>query len=130
MIIFKETNNCEGEACSLCSGQSGLTNITCYLVDEHGIVVLTNSESNTMINQPLYKINPWLMLELENDGLYDLIVTGNKLQDCSKPPLVLSASAQRLFGFVSWMSQLVIYGLTQSIKIIYLTIVNKIYITS
>lgn len=122
-FLFAETNNCEGEACSLCSGQSGLTNLTCYLVDEHGIVVLTSSESTTMINQPLYKINPWLMLELEIDGLYDLIVNGNKLQDCSNPPLVFS-DASRLFSFVAWIAKLALFAITQSMSFISWTIVN------
>lgn len=123
MLIKLENSDCEGDACSLCSRKSGLTNITCYLVDEHGIVVLTSSESTAMINQPLYKINPWLMLELEIDGLYDLIVTGNKLQDCSKPPIVLS-SANRLVGLVASLVRFLVFSITQSVKFVYLTIVR------
>jgi len=99
-----------------------VANITCYLVDEHGIVVLTSSESTTIINQPLYKINPWLMLELEINGLYDLIIMGNKLQDCSKPPIALSG-ANQLIGFVAWIVKLIIISITQSIKFIYWTAV-------
>lgn len=117
-----EPSNCEGEACSLCSNNSGLINITCYLVDEHGIVVLSNSESTTMINQPLYKINPWLMLELEINGLYDLIVVGSKLQDCSNPPIFLSG-AGRFIGFFMWALKFIVLSITQSIKFLYFTLV-------
>ena len=56
--------------------------ITCYLVDEHGIIVMSNinDTNEEIIGSPLYKINPWLMLQLELDELYDLIVPGNLLQ--------------------------------------------------
>ncbi len=56
--------------------------LTCYLVDEHGIIVMSNinDTNEEIIGSPLYKINPWLMLQLELDELYDLIVPGNLLQ--------------------------------------------------
>jgi len=63
------------------------------------------------------------MLQLEKDGLYDRIITGNKLQECSKPPVVFS-SAGRLFNLVALvvrmaglavvqLAQTVAYGLAQ-----------------
>jgi hypothetical protein len=93
-LLFKEPlrPNCNGDP--LCSNICNRAlNLTCYLIDEHGIVVLTNSEQNVaIIGQPLYKMNPWLMLQLEMDELYDLIVTGNKVQDCSRPPMTISGA--------------------------------------
>lgn len=79
-IVF--TDNCElkNENCmDVCN-----SNVTCYLVDEHGIIVLSNNnETNETVGSPLYKVNPWLMLQLESDGVYDLIVPGKLLQDCN-----------------------------------------------
>ena len=43
------------------------------------------------------------MLELEIDGLYDLIVTGSKLQDCSKPPMIISG-ASTMFNMLKFVS--------------------------
>lgn len=71
-----------------------------------------------MINQPLYKINPWLMLELEIHGLYDLIVMGNKLQDCQKPPQALS-SASRLINTVMMLMKFLFVCLSKSIEMVF-----------
>jgi hypothetical protein len=83
--------------------------ITCYLIDEHGIVVLTNSDLYAIVGQPLYKSNPWLMMQLEIDGLYDLIVTGNKLQDCSSRPPTIISSAPSLTNFIRFLSKMVYF---------------------
>lgn len=48
------------------------------------------------------------MFQLEVDGLYDLIVTGNKLQDCTKPPVTLNR-ANIFFSFVSYFLKGFIY---------------------
>lgn len=89
----------------LCTNICRNTGLTCYLIDEHGILVMTNSE-NAILGQPLYKMNPWLMMQLEIEGLYDLIVTGNKLQDCSKPPMIISA-ASTLSNLVRFLLRIV-----------------------
>ena len=92
----------EDPMCANVCGKS--SNLTCYLVDEHGIVVLTNSdrEHEVIVGKPFYKMNPWLMLQLEMEGLYDLIVAGNKLQDCSKPPMIISG-APTLANFLKFV---------------------------
>ena len=61
-----------------------------------------------IVGQPLYKVNPWLMMQLELQGLYDLIVAGNKLQDCKSPPIALS-SATKLFSFIGFLFKTVAY---------------------
>jgi hypothetical protein len=94
-ILFKTPlrADCNGDPLCMNVCDRSAHNLTCYLIDEHGIVVLTNSEHNVaIVGQPLYKMNPWLMLQLEIDGLYDLIVTGNKTQDCNRPPMNISAA--------------------------------------
>ncbi len=127
--IFGTPKDCQDDSCkNICSRRADL-NVTCYLVDESGIIVLDNDDyakkDNDVIGQLLYKVNPWLMLQLEKDGLYDLIITGNKLQECSKPP-VLFSSAGELFNFVGLVMrmaglamvqlfQTVTYGLAQLI---------------
>ena len=86
------------ETCfDLCQRKADV-NVTCYLVDQHGIVVVTNGGSigHLAVGQPLYKINPWLMMHLEIDGIFDLIIPGNKLQDCSKPPMAFSGASRIL----------------------------------
>jgi hypothetical protein len=103
--------------------------VKCYLVDEHGIVVLTSSEQTFVIGQPLYKINPWLMLQLEKDGLYDLIVMGNKLQDCSKPPMALNGTL-RLLSFISWLFQMAMFVVIESSHLVYWTLVQLIFYKS
>lgn len=94
--LFYTPVDCQDDSCiNICNRTSNL-NFSCYLVDEHGFVVLTNSEQY-WVGQPLYKVNPWLMIQLEFDGMFDLIVTGNKLQDCNRPPISIN-SAVRLFN--------------------------------
>lgn len=111
---------------NICSRRVEL-NVTCYLVDESGIVVLDNDDStkkdNDVIGQLLYKVNPWLMLQLEKDGLYDLILTGNKLQECTKPPIVYS-SATRLFNMVDLVLRTVALGLLQVFHMIFYGVVQ------
>ena len=89
-LIFTDNFNCD-------------TNLTCYLIDEHGIVILTNinetNEENVM-GLPLYKVNPWLMLQLELDGVYDLIIPGSSLQDCNVIPTKSFNSASNLISIV------------------------------
>lgn len=116
-LLFNTPANCEGDACvNVCNKRPEL-NVTCYLVDEHGIVVLTNTEQYAVIGQPLYKINPWLMLQLELDGLYDLIVTGNKLQDCVRPPMTFN-SASNLFNLAHLMAKTIGGLILQAVQIL------------
>ena len=49
---------------------------------------------------PLYKVNPWLMLQLELDGVYDLIIPGSSLQDCNVIPTKSFNSASNLISIV------------------------------
>ena len=104
---------------SICNNknQAGY-NFTCYLIDEHGIVVLTNSDVSSSsstaamptvdhkVGQPLYKINPWLMMHLELDGLYDLIIQGWKLQDCTKPPITPNAGVSGVASTLRFVARL------------------------
>ena len=110
------------ETCfNLCQRKTGV-NVTCYLVDQHGIVVITNGGSlgYLAMGQPLYKINPWLMMRLEIDGIFDLIITGNKLQDCTKPKHALSAGS-RLVNLVGLFLKSLLY-LTSQAWVIFLEI--------
>jgi hypothetical protein len=53
------------------------SNVTCYLLDEAGSILLTNDGSRSpAIGRPFYTENPWIMIELESDGFYDLIIPG------------------------------------------------------
>ena len=74
------------------------------------------------------------MLQLEKDGLYDLIITGNKLQECTKPPIVFS-SASKLFNIANLILQslgmlvyqlvnFISYGVSQMILSSFVTLAN------
>jgi hypothetical protein len=100
--------NCADSTCrNLCSPKRGM-NVSCYLVDEHGIVVLSTSERLSKQNRepvmgmPLYKVNPWLMKKLEYDGIYDRIIEGSNMPECRELPQILSSSAnlKNLFSFI------------------------------
>jgi hypothetical protein len=121
-MLFNSPADCNGEACTTICNRKNMLNLTCYLVDEHGIVVLSNSEQPAKIGQPLYKINPWLMFQLELDGLYDLIVTGNKLQDCTKPPITLN-SGNNIINIMS----LVMKSVTFLIRQLFVYVNNVIF---
>lgn len=79
---------CEHESCrNLCSRNRGM-NVTCYLVDEHGIIVLSTmerllpkfyKERDTPMGKPLQQVNPWLMKQLEYSGIYNLVIPGHTL---------------------------------------------------
>ena len=100
--------DCTHHTCkNLCSEQRAM-NVTCYLVDEHGIVVLSTmqrllpkffKERETPMGQPLYKVNPWLMKQLEYDGVYELVIPGPTLQECRQPSTQFN-SANGLIGLV------------------------------
>ena len=82
--------DCKHESCrNLCSRRRGM-NVTCYLVDEHGIIVLSTMEHllpkfykvqqrDTPMGKPLQQVNPWLMKQLEYAGIYNLIIPGHTL---------------------------------------------------
>lgn len=120
--IFGSHQDCKDESCiNICSRQD--LNATCYLVDEHGIIVLANDKKKNqdVVGQLLYKVNPWLMLQLEKEGIYDLIVKGNKLQECKKPPLVYS-SASRLFNMIDFVFKTIGFAVVQLLQtVIYST---------
>lgn len=100
---------CQHESCkNLCSKNRGM-NVTCYLVDEHGIVILSTMERllprmykdrETPMGKPLYKVNPWLMKQLEYDGFYQLVIPGPTLQECRKPSTQIN-NANALTSFIS-----------------------------
>ncbi len=100
---------CKHESCrNLCSRTRHM-NVTCYLVDENGIVVLSTmerllprffKERDTPMGQPLYKVNPWLMKQLEYEGIYQLVIPGPTLQECRKPSEQVN-SASRLLGVLA-----------------------------
>jgi hypothetical protein len=92
--------NCMNNSCrNLCSPKRGM-NLTCYLVDEHGIVVLATERQQDksrlskepIMGQPLYRVNPWLMKNLEYEGLYDLVIPGKKLPECMQLPRTFNGS--------------------------------------
>ena len=128
-ILFTTAQTCDQDSCSnLCSSPD--LNVTCYLVDEHGIVIMSNQiaqNNNSVISQPLYKVNPWLMLQLEIEGLYDLIVTGNKLQDCNKPPIIYN-SAARLFNILNFLMKSIFVIANQLSNSFYSFFSTSIYI--
>lgn len=126
-LLFSSPPDCDNqESCmNICDKRTGI-NVTCYLVDEHGIVVLSNNNQTVLkeiVGQPLYKINPWLMMNLESQGLYDLIISGNKLQDCKRPPIALS-SATRLFSIIGFVVKSVAYLIFQCIHILATSLVS------
>lgn len=100
--------NCADPACrNVCSPKRGM-NVSCYLVDEHGIVVLSTSERLSKQNRepvmgmPLYKVNPWLMKKLEYDGIYDRIIEGDQMPECRELPQILSSSVnlKNMFSYI------------------------------
>lgn len=120
--IFGTPDDCADDSCvNICSRRADL-NVSCYLVDEHGIIVLDNADhrqkDKDVIGQLLYKVNPWLMLQLEMDGLYDLIVTGNKLQECTKPPEAFS-SASRFFNMVDIVLKTIGFAIFQLFQTVF-----------
>lgn len=61
---------------NVCNSNADL-NVTCYLLDETGSIILTNDKDRgSVIGRPFYTENPWVMLELESDGFYDLVIPG------------------------------------------------------
>ena len=109
-ILFEDfmVPNCQEPACrNLCSPKRGM-NVSCYLVDEAGIVVLSTNERLSKQNRepvmgmPLYKVNPWLMKKLEYDGIYDKIISGKDMPECRELPKIYSSSRilKNAFSFV------------------------------
>lgn len=93
------TPDCDHITCrNLCSLKRGM-NLSCYLVDEHGIVVLSTQERvsrqiKEAIGQPLYKVNPWLMKILEFEGIYDLVIAGKDLPECRQESRIYNSSSR------------------------------------
>jgi hypothetical protein len=119
-ILFNENirPGCNDASCkNLCSPERGM-NLTCYLVDEHGIVVLaTERQSESKVNrlfrepamgQPLYKVNPWLMKNLEYEGIYDIVLPGKALPECMQLPKTFSSSST-LFSVVKYVFKLFLF---------------------
>ncbi|RNA16712.1 voltage-dependent calcium channel subunit alpha-2 delta-1-like, partial [Brachionus plicatilis] len=126
-LLFYTPPDCQGDACiNICNRTSDLK-VSSYLVDEHGFVVLTNTEQYSAIGQPLYKVNPWLMLQLEFEGLFDLIVTGNKLQECNKPPISLN-NAAGLFSVLKMVSKKALYHIIENFFIEKTIFLSKCFI--
>jgi hypothetical protein len=126
-LLFNTPPNCNNQSScmNLCDKRSGL-NVTCYLLDEHGIIVLSNNNQTILkeiVGQPLYKINPWLMIQLELEGIYDLIIAGNRLQDCKQPPIAYS-SATKLFSFISLLIKTFAYLTFQFIHVFITSLLN------
>ena len=76
-LVFNSKFKHDSEEFENICNKSSMLNTTCYLVDEHTIIVLTSSpERGYIVGQPLYKENPWLMMQLESEGYFQLIVPG------------------------------------------------------
>ncbi|RNA43660.1 hypothetical protein BpHYR1_031945 [Brachionus plicatilis] len=90
---------CDHVTCrNLCSLKRAM-NLSCYLVDEHGIVVLSTQERVSRqikepIGLPLYKVNPWLMKILEFEGIYDLVIPGKQLSECRQESRIFNSSTR------------------------------------
>jgi hypothetical protein len=97
-------------------------NVTCYLVDEHGIVILSNSRRQS-VGLPLHKVNPWLMLQLEIENIYTLIIPGKNLEECSKPPITAN-SAQRLFNIINSFFKIITLLFVHSMNSILINVDN------
>ena len=73
-FIFKGLLNFNDEIFeNLCEND---TNVSCYLINEYGSIVLANNDNDQIIGKPFYKENPWIMLELEIDGFFELVIPG------------------------------------------------------
>lgn len=61
---------------NVCNSNAHL-NVTCYLLDETGSIIITNDKDrSSVVGRPFYTENPWVMLELETDGFFDLVIPG------------------------------------------------------
>ncbi len=123
-ILFENFFNppCHHHTCrNLCSATRGM-NVTCYLVDEHGTVVMSTIErlfktaKEPVMGQPLYKVNPWLMKQLEFDGVFDLIIPGAKLPECRKASAIISGAS----NFISLISFCIKYLLIMFTDLVHL----------
>ena len=115
--------NCEEASCrNLCSPKRGM-NVSCYLVDEHGIVVLSTSERlskqnrEPIMGQPLFKVNPWLMKRLEFDGIYNLIIPGSQMPECMEIPFIYSSSVS-LRNLLSYVYKSVVFALKEAYTLV------------
>ena len=101
--------NCNHSTCRNPCSMKREMNITCYLVDEHGIVVMSTMErlskqtKEPIMGQPLYKVNPWLMKILEFEGVYNLAIPGSDLPECKQLPRTINsaASIKHIFKFIT-----------------------------
>ncbi|CAF0767770.1 unnamed protein product [Brachionus calyciflorus] len=115
--------DCDHVTCrNLCSQKRGM-NLTCYLVDEHGIVVLSTQErvsrhQKEPIGQPLYKVNPWLMKILEFEGIYDLVIPGKELPECKQERRIFNSSS-RIKNFLVYLFKFVVNLLSYFIYFFY-----------
>jgi hypothetical protein len=113
--MFEQDIPCSNGSCkNLCSKDRRL-NVTCYLIDEHGILVTTSSNNPLVekrIGMPFYKLNPWLMKRLELMGIYEKVISGKTLKECHKPSAEESSGVilksffnafKYLFKFVSFL---------------------------
>ncbi len=124
-ILFENYFNppCHHHTCrNLCSSTRGM-NVTCYLVDEHGTVIISTVERLKNIKEPvmgqsLSKINPWLMKSLEYDGMFNLIIPGAKLPECRKASTIVS-SASNLFSFIGLVIKTVFSLITDIFSLLF-----------
>ena len=113
-ILFDNYFNppCHHHTCrNVCADKRGM-NVTCYLVDEHGTVVISTTErlkgvKEPVMGQSLFKVNPWLMKSLEYEGIFNLILPGATLPECRKAEAIVS-SATGLFSFISFVAKAVV----------------------
>jgi hypothetical protein len=115
-VVFEDKMKCPNGVCqNLCSKHRSL-NVSCYLVDEHGIVVLSTSEranrKEAIVGLPLYKANPWLMKSLQESGIYNLVIPGDKLKECRKPQSE-NSNAAMLRGIITLTISTVSYLISQ-----------------
>ena len=63
--------------------------VVCYLLDEHAVIISSTGGDKVEVfdGRPFYSQNPWVMLELETDWFYQLIIPGNafKIKNKDKP---------------------------------------------
>ena len=98
-LVFEDKMQCSSGFCPNICSKNRTLNVTCYLIDEHGVVISSTNEK-PIVGLPLYESNPWLMKNLENSGIYNLIIPGRKLNECRKPERIHS-SGSILKGLIS-----------------------------
>ena len=129
-IIFEEKMKCSSGFCQNICGKNRSMNVTCYLIDEHGVVILSTNEK-PIVGLPLYESNPWLMKDLEKSGIYNLVIPGSKLNECRKPERTNSSATifkgliSIFLSTVSFLINLLSTFFSKLIMLLFITFKNK-----